>query len=910
MAVIEGEIQPTGKAQAGSPKAASNGAAHAGNGKAPANGGSSAGLNVGVEEEHEQYERWQLVQRKPLEGGMLDIVAWEGGRMLRVWTPPGYSRMEGAREAYPVLYLNDGQNVFDDSLSFSGCSWRAGGAAAQLITTGRLPPFIVVGIDHAGERRAYDYTPYVPGTGPGGFRPDAADWPGGGVQHYLQRVLSEVVPFVVSQYYASEDAELMAFGGSSLGGICALAMGMTYPMRFGALLVESPSLWIGNEQFLNQDIAQYSGEWPQRVFLAMGGQEYSGIRKVKGPQWDALLANYAARLAGMLSGAGLCAERLSWQVDADATHTEAAWMKRLPAALTHLCSAWWQRIARDNENKLYFTTPRRVKAGQPMTLFFNARCSASLHASRTVRLCAGFNNWTEGKVEVVMQQCELPGSVSARWFHAALSVPDNAFEMNFVFADNDKTLWDNNDGNNFYCRVREHVTTRTSGLSPAELLRAAAAEAAEPPTGLAARNSRSLWFTAPQALVAGAPAVLYFNRKQTHTPLNSSPNIKVHFGFNNWTLSSCVSDLKPTQLWRDGQQDWWAAPLGGAEGLPRAAQEMNFAFSDGGQHWDNNGTHNFSAPVKQVDTQNMGSARCIADVQSMQHGAGTLHIITLTKREGGAAATRAARWTEEKVLRVWTPPGYDAARAPEGGWPVLYMNDGQNKFEDWLAHQGVSWRLGYTASDLITSKQLPPFVICAIDSIGPMRSLNYLPYPPGTGAGGFRGDAERWPGGGVDAYMHRVVEEIMPLISQRYATSTDPARVAFGGGSFGGVCALYAAMKYPHVFGAVLAESPSLWIAEARFLGDMDAYNGMLPERLFMGCGTAEYSATRDHSRPEVDAQLLHYYCEAARILQDKGMRGERLRFLVEEGAGHHELAWQWRLTGALQFLLSPWWHV
>jgi enterochelin esterase-like enzyme len=63
------------------------------------------------------------------------------------------------------------------------------------------------------------------------------------------------------------------------------------------------------------------------------------------------------------------------------------------------------------------------------------------------------------------------------------------------------------------------------------------------------------------------------------------------------------------------------------------------------------------------------------------------------------------------------------------------------------------------------------------------------------------------------------------------------------------VTALYAAMHYPHVFGAVLAESPSLWIAEGRFIGDLWAHRGALPERLFMGCGTKEYSATRDHVR-------------------------------------------------------------
>ncbi len=80
------------------------------------------------------------------------------------------------------------------------------------------------------------------------------------------------------------------------------------------------------------------------------------------------------------------------------------------------------------------------------------------------------------------------------------------------------------------------------------------------------------------------------------------------------------------------------------------------------------------------------------------------------------------------------------------------------------------------------------------------------PLPPsrfctGTGAGGFRGDCERWPGGGVSDYMKRVTEEIVPLVQQRYGASEDPAKVAFGGGSFGGVCALYAAMHYPHIFG-------------------------------------------------------------------------------------------------------------
>ena len=90
--------------------------------------------------------------------------------MLRVWLPPGFSEHLGGDNGHPVLYLNDGQNLFYDSMSFSGCSWRAAQAAAGLIGDGTLPPYVIVGIDHSGATRSLDYCPVKPGTGPGNFR--------------------------------------------------------------------------------------------------------------------------------------------------------------------------------------------------------------------------------------------------------------------------------------------------------------------------------------------------------------------------------------------------------------------------------------------------------------------------------------------------------------------------------------------------------------------------------------------------------------------------------------------------------------------------------------------------------------------------------------------------------------------
>lgn len=73
---------------------------------------------------------------------------------------------------------------------------------------------------------------------------------------------------------------------------------------------------------------------------------------------------------------------------------------------------------------------------------------------------------------------------------------------------------------------------------------------------------------------------------------------------------------------------------------------------------------------------------------------------------------------------------------------------------------------------------------------------------------------------------------MLPLLQHRYSISTDPAKLAFGGGSFAGVSALYAAMHYPHVFGSVLAESPSLWVADGRFLGDLEDHKWVALRRV------------------------------------------------------------------------------
>src|SRR5277367_3207282 len=86
---------------------------------------------------------------------------WFGNtRQLRVWLPPGYDSPECEGRRYPVLYLNDGQNLFEPSTAFAGVDWHVGQSLAGLIGDSSVPPMIVVGIDNATVERIREFLPY------------------------------------------------------------------------------------------------------------------------------------------------------------------------------------------------------------------------------------------------------------------------------------------------------------------------------------------------------------------------------------------------------------------------------------------------------------------------------------------------------------------------------------------------------------------------------------------------------------------------------------------------------------------------------------------------------------------------------------------------------------------------------
>ncbi|MFZ0998212.1 MAG: alpha/beta hydrolase-fold protein, partial [Candidatus Sulfotelmatobacter sp.] len=155
-------------------------------------------------------------------------------RFLRVWLPPGYDDAENSGRHYPVLYLNDGQNLFETATSFTGVEWQADEAADRLIREGAVPPMIIVGIDNAGKDRIREYMPHR------SMHPMMLRVQG---RYYPDFLMKEVMPFVERAYRVAAGPENTGVGGSSLGALIALYTAMARPGVIGRLLVESPSLW-------------------------------------------------------------------------------------------------------------------------------------------------------------------------------------------------------------------------------------------------------------------------------------------------------------------------------------------------------------------------------------------------------------------------------------------------------------------------------------------------------------------------------------------------------------------------------------------------------------------------------------------------------------------------------------------
>jgi len=240
-------------------------------------------------------------------------------RFLRVWLPPGYDDAGNSGRYYPVLYLNDGQNLFEAATSFTGIEWQVDETAERLIGEGAVPPLIIVGIDNATKDRIREYMPHR------SIHPMMLRVQG---RFYPDFLMKEVMPFVERNYRVATGPENTGLGGSSLGALIALYTVMARPGVIGRLLLESPSLWASHRQAIKESRSVRS--WPERIYVAAGTAEAASA------ELSRTVVDDARELAAILRRLVLSEKRLRLVIKDGAGHNEAAWAERFPEALQFL----------------------------------------------------------------------------------------------------------------------------------------------------------------------------------------------------------------------------------------------------------------------------------------------------------------------------------------------------------------------------------------------------------------------------------------------------------------------------------------------------------------------------------------------------------------------------------------------
>jgi predicted alpha/beta superfamily hydrolase len=213
---------------------------------------------------------------------------------------------------YPVIYMQDGQNLFDDGTSYAG-SWRL---SEELVSASRLgADAIVVGVYHASEHRISEYSPFLD------------ERVGGGQAHVYAAWLADVLrPEINRRYRTLPQREQTGVAGSSMGGLFSLYAIFERSDVFGFAAVMSPSLWFAQRAIF--DWVQSRPSVDVRLYLDTGARE-----------GERTLAN-AQRMRDLLIAKGyLPGERLRYIEDAIGVHHESAWGRRFRKALPALLAA-------------------------------------------------------------------------------------------------------------------------------------------------------------------------------------------------------------------------------------------------------------------------------------------------------------------------------------------------------------------------------------------------------------------------------------------------------------------------------------------------------------------------------------------------------------------------------------------
>lgn len=226
----------------------------------------------------------------------------------KIWLylPPNYTT---SSENFPVIYMHDAQNLFDNATSFIG-EWNVDETLNDLFKkTGK--GFIVVGIENAGEKRIEEYTPYKNKKHGGGK---------GAI--YIDFLVKELKPYIDKNYRTKTDAKNTAIIGSSLGGLISFYGGLKFPSVFGKIGALSTSFWFSDEII---DFAKDNGNQQNtKLYFLVGGKE-----------GDTMVPD-TENMTTLLTELGFPSENIHTKIVVEGKHTEAFWKAEFLEVITYL----------------------------------------------------------------------------------------------------------------------------------------------------------------------------------------------------------------------------------------------------------------------------------------------------------------------------------------------------------------------------------------------------------------------------------------------------------------------------------------------------------------------------------------------------------------------------------------------
>lgn len=247
-------------------------------------------------------------------------------RIVTVRLPDNYTPSKN----YPVVYLQDGQNMFDRRRGFGGQEWQVDETFARLTAQGRVPESLLVAVDNGGAKRLDEYT-HVPDAKHGGGRGE----------DYEKFFLEELLPTVESTYSVDTNKRLVM--GSSLGGLVSLNMALNHPGSFAAVGALSPSVWWADGNLSTQTLSRDIGDIKPRIWLDMGTEEGRtdeyGTREISDGEFGArpVGANDLQDVRDRSREMGEALLETGWGLDDDlryhepegGRHNESSWASRV-----------------------------------------------------------------------------------------------------------------------------------------------------------------------------------------------------------------------------------------------------------------------------------------------------------------------------------------------------------------------------------------------------------------------------------------------------------------------------------------------------------------------------------------------------------------------------------------------------